>query len=287
MLPFYLSFCINASFLLLCSIKNSRPCSDYHWSFCETFYSSLKRSLRNLRNHIGANKFSRTDRGGDPQNRFVGWKDQSLPKCCANTYVFCLHAYLVPVLTGFRKGRGELYRQCQSKTMRSTFAVILLTALMVLYFSFLLLCPVPPQSASLADGGRLSYLLLSLIGLVPCGLMHSGPMPSPTNRHNATLQGQACYPLINKEGWKTGRSEALWSNQQRCWRQLWQPSSAVPTDKCMHPSIQPEKQHSRQAMTSIERCTSVSQNKRKAWVIRVDTLLLGTTPSPASVLFQM
>lgn len=40
------------------------------------------------------------------------------------------------------------------------------------------------------------------------------------------------------------------------------------------------KQHPRQAMALVECCTSVTQNKRGAGIIRVATLVRGTTASP-------
>lgn len=125
-------------------------------------------------------------------------------------------AYLVPVLTRLRVGRGEAYRQYQSHCVRSAFATIPLTGLMSLYF---FLSPsVWPWLASLADGGR-SWLI------------DSGPMPALNNRHSATLQGHACYPLINQDGTKTGKAKLCAAHQQRCWRQQWQHNSAVPADK--------------------------------------------------------
>lgn len=52
--------------------------------------------------------------------------------------------------------------------------------------------------------------------------------------------------------------------------------------------IKAYQQHLQQALALVERCTSVTQNKRGAVVIRAARLLRGTTPSPnpTSTLFQ-
>ena len=106
-------------------------------------------------------------------------------------------AYLVPVLTGLREGRGEPYRQCHSKTARNTFTTIPLKGLMSLYFSFLSL---PPRRGhDLPACGQ-----TKAAPLVPRGLTDNGLTPVLTNRHSTTLQGHACYPPINKDGRETG-----------------------------------------------------------------------------------
>lgn len=135
-----------------------------------------------------------------------------MPRCYLPTPTLFLEgsvkSYLVPALTELRKGRDEAIQAVSVKNgLRSRFPA--LTGLMSLYFSFLFLAPAWPQRPSLTDGGRLSHLLLSLIGLVPCGLMDSGLMLVLSSRRWATIQGHACYSLINKDSWKTGRNKAL------------------------------------------------------------------------------
>lgn len=65
------------------------------------------------------------------------------------------------------------------------------------------------------------------------------------------------------------------------------PGLTVPADRGVLADTQLEKQHSRQAMTLAERCTSVTGNKRGAWIIRGDTVARGMTPSPTLKHFLM
>ncbi len=87
-------------------------------------------------------------------------------------------------------------------------------------------------------------------------------MPILTNRRSATLQGHACYPQINRDGWKTGgRGE----------QSAVQPISSgagLNNDNTtrLSPLIKAQQQLGekcpRQAMALVESCTSVTQNKR-------------------------
>lgn len=83
---------------------------------------------------------------------------------------------------------------------RSTFATIPLSSLMSLYLLF-----PPPDAAKTCQHGQWRKVLPH----VPGGLMMCGPVPVYTNSYTATLQGHACYPLINKDEQKTERHRAL------------------------------------------------------------------------------
>lgn len=112
----------------------------------------------------------------------------------------------------------------------------------------------------------------------PGGLTGSGAVPILTNGYTANLQGHACYPTINKDEQKTERK-----------RSSAQPISShtgINNDNTtrLSPLIkgykQQRKQHPRQAVALVERCTSVTQSKRRAGIISVATPVRGTTPSP-------
>lgn len=120
--------------------------------------------------------------------------------------------------------------------------------------------------------------------LVPCRLMGSGLVPTFTSRHGATVQGHGCYPLINEDGQKTGRKQSC-AQPISC-------GAGVNNDNTtrLSPLIkgykQLGKQHPRQAVALVECCTSVTQNKRRAGIIRVATLVRGTTANSKPRRFQ-
>lgn len=120
-------------------------------------------------------------------------------------------AYLVCALTGLREGRGEPYRQCQSKLCEEYICSAPTNRPNVSLFYFYIsvsLLPAWPQLASFPDRGMVCRLLLLLAGLLLRVLTDRGPKLILINRYSASLQGHACYPPINKDVPKMGKNKA-------------------------------------------------------------------------------
>lgn len=74
-----------------------------------------------------------------------------------------------------------------------------------------------------------------------------------------------------------GQTKLGAAHQRWRWHQQWQHNPAVPADKGIPAAS------SRQAMALVECCTSVTQNKRGAGIIRGVTLVRGTTKSKSNL----
>lgn len=115
--------------------------------------------------------------------------------------------------------------------------------------------------------------------------------PTFTKRRGATLQGHGCYPLINEDGLEDGEGGEKKKNKAARGPSAAALASTMTTRAGLSPLIkgytQLGKQHPRQAVALVECCTSVTQSKRRAGIIRPATLARGTAAKTPNAFLQL